>query len=280
MSTAPMKAAWIAFFALGGWAASSPAAAAMVTFNTITATNTVGRMASSYDFGTVIATAGQEGASPSIITAGKYLTVANFQYPAPDEVGVGVCGQSDTGSLCSTTISNTGSSAAQQLGLNPSIWTGDITEIDNLGSKDVLSLSVKTGSQFTGQFIIGSLDNNAGATGAGLEDGWVAYGGKQVFFTRDSTPAGAHITSGNATIAQAGAGYGLNVFLLTITDFTPAIGQVVFHSGGTSSSGANNDYLVTAAEIVPVPLPAALWLMLSGIGGLAATGRRRRTAGV
>jgi hypothetical protein len=236
----------------------------MVDFYSITANNTVGRMATTYDFGQVTAVAGEsDNFSP------RFLTVANFQYPNPNDIGIGACGWTDTASVCATSIN--GNNAVQQLGLPSSIWTGDTTEVDNLGAKDQLKLIVDAGYQFTGQFILGSLDDNNGS--GGFEDGYVKYGGNTVHFTRTAT--GAVVDMGTATIGHA-AGFGPDVFLLTLGNFSPSITQVMFAAGSPGiTTGTNNDYLVAAADVTPVPLPAAGWLLLGGLGALGTAVRRR-----
>ena len=235
--------------------------AAFINFYSITPNGTVGRMATTYNFGTITATAG-------VVTGtAKALTIANFSYPQPDELGIGVCGAADVGSLCSL------APPQQQLNLSSSLWDGNITEIDNLGDTELLTLTVNAGSQMTGQFLLGSLDANG--TGD-YEDGYVIVGSNTVRFAR--TASGAAVTSGSGTIVQAGPSYGPNVFLLTLTGFNPATTQVVFRAGGTTSSGTNNDYLVAAADVVStqvVPIPAALWLFGSALG-LLGFGRRAK----
>ena len=47
---------------------------------------------------------------------------------------------------------------------------------------------------------------------------------------------------------------------------------------GGDCGGANDSFQVTGLEVQPVPLPAAGWLLLAGVGGLAALRRRRETA--
>jgi hypothetical protein len=44
------------------------------------------------------------------------------------------------------------------------------------------------------------------------------------------------------------------------------------------ASGTSGGTYVGSVNLQPVPLPAALWLMLSGLGGLGAVSRRRRAA--
>ncbi|WP_233252608.1 VPLPA-CTERM sorting domain-containing protein [Maritimibacter sp. 55A14] len=61
----------------------------------------------------------------------------------------------------------------------------------------------------------------------------------------------------------------------------PNLFDVMFWSkvSQRSEGFAIDNFTVSGDVPAPVPLPAAGWLMLAGIGGLAAAGRRRRRAG-
>ncbi len=231
--------------------------AALTNFYAFTNPGTVARLTPTYDFGSITAAAGQT--TPGTVQS---LTVSNFG----DDLGLGVCGSSDEGSLCTL------GGDLQQLNLSTSQWTGDITEIDNAKDDEFLTLTANRGRTLTGQFLLGSLDSNGDGS---FEDGYVSFGENTVRFTR--TASGASITQGSATIEQA-AGYPSNVFLLTLTDLNQAITEVRFGAGGSTDSATNNDYLVAAAYTGVVPLPGAAWLFGTGLAGVIARARRRKAA--
>ena len=100
--------------------------AALTNFYAFTNPGTVGRLTPTYDFGSITATAGQN--TPGAVQS---LTVSNFG----DDLGLGVCGSSDEGSLCTL------GGELQQLNLSRSQWAGDITEIDNAKDDEFLTLT-------------------------------------------------------------------------------------------------------------------------------------------
>ena len=71
---------------------------------------------------------------------------------------------------------------------------------------------------------------------------------------------------------------GLYGFLYDSTD--PAFFRVQAVNSAGESVAARANYSINVVESVapPVPLPAAAWLLLSGLGGLGFLGRRRKTA--
>jgi hypothetical protein len=62
---------------------------------------------------------------------------------------------------------------------------------------------------------------------------------------------------------------------LFLVDFGGAVSSATVTM---TSSRVNDSFTLDGAAITPVPLPAAGWLMLAGVGGLAAMRRRRKAA--
>ena len=59
-------------------------------------------------------------------------------------------------------------------------------------------------------------------------------------------------------------------------EFRFSAADIYFQLGG--ASGVRDGFVGTITSIAPVPLPAAAWLLLSGLGGLGLLRRRRRSA--
>jgi hypothetical protein len=213
-------------------------------------------------FGPILATTGQTSA-PS---GSRPMTIAHQGGANPDELGIGVCGASDGGSLC-----------PQQEGIYnySGNWSGDPgDELENLRDDEWVKL---TSDAMTGQFLLGSFDHQEAGNITWVDGGTT----RQVTFQHNLNDTASIIDYYNVALADLDISrvYG-NVFLLSIADFSTDA-MVTFMAGCGSeavncSVGSDNDYLVAGASVVPIP--AALPLFLSALGGLGLIGWRRKGA--
>lgn len=77
------------------------------------------------------------------------------------------------------------------------------------------------------------------------------------------------------------AGSAANKGLVTIADLFLELGpltRLVFSADGAPFGSDGSDYSIAALTVAPVPLPAAVWMLLAGLGGLGLFGRKRATA--
>jgi hypothetical protein len=56
------------------------------------------------------------------------------------------------------------------------------------------------------------------------------------------------------------------------------VDQLVFRAGGFDGIGETHDYAIESVTVSPIPLPAAGWLLIGGIGTLIAVRRRQKAA--
>lgn len=232
------------------------ASADFINFYDITNPGTVGLLGNTQSFGGGAITAVGSQANGNL----NPLTVANFSYPEPNELGLGVCGKKEGVDLCGVTAG---------LDQETSLWNGDITELDRLGNNERITLQANNGLAFDGTFLLASLEfKDSDNFDSGLVK--VRNGATLTTLARfKRTSAGAWATG--ATIEQAGSEFGSNVFLLTLTNPTN-LTEVIFLAG-TGDSDNTKDYLVAGAGVVPIP--AAAWLFGSALVGLAGLARRK-----
>lgn len=129
--------------------------------------------------------------------------------------------------------------------------------------------------------VSGTLGTGGGFNGMSILDNYLNQDGWFMNFNGPSTGLGLY----NADIAFSGPESVWNS-----TSFLPYVDTALFNTGSNTGSmflgnwyGNPNSFLITAtitsmSPISPVPLPAAAWLLLSGLGGLGAVARCKRAA--
>jgi hypothetical protein len=86
--------------------------------------------------------------------------------------------------------------------------------------------------------------------------------------TISENPANWYVTGGQTGVS--GLGTAFNLYGVTATDTNLALSVL-----GTATLTANGVTFAAASSGTPVPLPAAIWLLGSGLLGLAGVGRRK-----
>ncbi|TVQ57087.1 MAG: VPLPA-CTERM sorting domain-containing protein [Rhodobacteraceae bacterium] len=113
---------------------------------------------------------------------------------------------------------------------------------------------------------------NVTATPIGASGTVAVEGGLIPFFFRNRTQNRFISNAGGATSSDPGVALGFSrisdtAFFLLFDD-----------SGGTPAPDRDFRDMVVRVDVAPIPLPAGVWLMLTGVGGLIAAGRRKRAA--
>ncbi|MGX0978395.1 hypothetical protein ACSSVY_004135 [Roseovarius sp. MBR-51] len=202
--------------------------------------------------------------------------------------------------------SNTGVEGASISG--PTIaWPGDTTGNNNsnparssltINDTDINVGPVPIG---TGNYLVGSLTwNNASSPANVTPDMFTATATIDLLFSSPSVQAGQQALSfditntgnpdGDDIVLSLGAfdfGFGLPLALgdgLTLNGFSTALlsGSAGTLSGNDWYNPENGEsslgIYANITAVAPVPLPAAGWLMIAGLGGLGVLRRRRKTA--
>ncbi len=151
---------------------------------------------------------------------------------------------------------------------------GDYNELSQLLNQEGIILSKPDTWTWTGIWL-SSLDGNS-TEEQGLENGILRWGN-----TFDLTNPNLLTDGGSATFTFPAFGPGEFEGMLTLpANFDPTARFLFFMPGG--NIGENNDYLVWGVDVreprgdVPVPEPASLLLVGSGLIGLARARRRSR----
>jgi hypothetical protein len=201
-----------------------------------------------------VTTADENGVNNTVTAAGGVSRVGSFVYLSPEQyffansttLYVTDSGQPKNGKV---NAAAEGEGGLQKWSLIAGVWTLDYDLVSglNLVNNDLANSNTPTAAGVTGLFgLAGKVVNGQVelfATSYGLNELSPSY----LYEITD--------TLSDTTITQAASES------FTVLDSAAA---------GTSIRG------VAFAPNSPVPVPAALWLLLSGVGGLAAMGRRTR----
>jgi hypothetical protein len=176
--------------------------------------------------------------------------------------------------------------ASTQLNVAPSGWTTVFGSVDSIASGNIYNITCYLGSQGcvdldgstsqSGYFITSNTFNLAGGQTYQLS---AQISGNQRGAIANNLQFGFANTANVALQSQTIAGIPANSpFTLYSVLFTPASAMTAeaffYDVAGTNDQGP----ILDDVSVTAVPLPAAAWLMLSGLAALGAVARRRISA--
>jgi hypothetical protein len=174
----------------------------------------------------------------------SYINTNTFLFVRNDgsEKGFGVCAPGElSNAACNPPATFTGGG-------------GDINELDNFGSLEMIRLKLAAGYKWV-SVTLASLD--------GPEQGEVRYDNSPITnVQRPGTLGSSFTANANPTRTLSAALYESASYLYILPGLT----------GGTAT---NNDYLVWKVEVAPVPEPATIGLLALGLLAVGALAMRR-----
>ncbi|HZF30386.1 MAG TPA: VPLPA-CTERM sorting domain-containing protein [Gammaproteobacteria bacterium] len=186
---------------------------------------------------------------------------------------------SSTANLVYTVFATKGFGAATGTGF---VTTGPLG--GSLGTPPIPNNGNVTAAISAANSFIGSVNNSCGATVPCVSDATqavplntAAFAGQESWgdtyngaLSQASASSAVGTALGFFSVVKSGTLAGNPAVVTVFGNETTGFGQWLLTAGG------NLSYSIAASS--PVPLPAALWLLMSGCAGLATIGRRRKAA--